>query len=678
MNMKLLKLLSIAVMLATAFAYGQSVPDTAEPILKQNLQSGRVVTFQLQQFVLQHAPRLPRPASASEWTAQKAVIRQRVLDIIFHGWPKDWVDSAPQFEDMGTLSAGKGFQIHKLRYEIVPGFYTVALLYEPQTLTGKMPAVLNTMGHFITEGHAPAFEQKFCINQALKGMIALNPEWIGTGELDVSRDSHWLISQLDLVGANGVGLFYLAMRRALDFLYNDPHVDRNRIGMTGLSGGGWQTIVLSGLDPRVKVSIPVAGYVNILGRDVRVRVGEPGDLEQNGTDFLTGADYDTLTALRAPNPTLLVYNAEDNCCFRALLVKPYVYDKIKPFFTLYRKEDVFQFHQNTNISAHNYGLDNREAAYRFFDKYFGLQDSPAELPVGQYVKSYDELHIALPADNLTTLGLARRLAGQITRPAVPTDPVQREHWLTDERARLNHVLRYSAVTMTNVWPEFNTYHNQVESISYRFELSNGLGATGVWMKEVQSKTDAPLTIVLNDGGRQAAASERWDRVPEVGDRLARGQQVLALDLIFFGDSAPDVPMTQFTQMIAAEGERPLGLETAQLITLARWAKSHWSAQTLRVEATGIRSQVIALLSAALEPRLFWQVETWDGMRSLSYLLDEPVDYGGYFGKAAAAPDLFCLDLYKDFDIDRIAMLASPTEVVQHHYLKVTSSTNVDR
>jgi len=660
--MRLMRLLLISFLLSTAFAYAQTAPDTVNPILKQPLQSKKVVTFQLQQFVLEHAPKLPHPASAAQWTAEANRIRQHVLnDVVFHGWPKDWVDSPPQFEDLGTLPAGKGFQIHKLRYEIVPGFYTVAMLYEPETLTGKMPAVLNTMGHYGDLGYAPAFEQKLCINQALRGMIALNPEWIGMGQLNVKGDSHWLLSQLDLVGANGVGLFYLAMRRGLDYLYNNPHVDRNRIGVTGLSGGGWQTITLSSLDPRVTVSIPVAGYTNILGRDVRVIAGEPGDIEQNATDLLTVADYDTLTALRAPQPTLLIHNAEDNCCFRAPLVKPYNYDAIKPFYGLYGKEDVFQFHQNTNISAHNYGLNNREAAYRFFDKYFDINASSTEIPVGQYVKSYDQLHIDLPPDNLTILGLARKLGAQITRQPVPSDPALKGKWVTTERARLEHVIRYSPVTETKAWPEYDTYHNQVESISYRFEMSNGLGATGVWMKEVSTKADAPLTIVLNDGGKQAMATQVWDRVPEVGGCLAGQQQVLAVDLVFIGDAAPDIPGMYFAQMIASEGERPLGLEVAQLIRLAHWAKTKWSPAQVRVETTGPRTQVIALAAAALQPHLFSKVETWDGMQSLSYLLDKPVLYG-------QAPDLFCLDLYKNFDIDRIAMLASPTEIVQQHYM----------
>ena len=660
--MKLVGLAMIPCLIGCASAFAQIAifPDTIKPILEQPLESKAVVTFQLQEFVLKNAARLPHPSDAKQWSAEENRIRRDILNnIVFHGWPTEWVDSPPQFEDLGTLPSGKGYQIHKLRYVIVPGFYTVALLYEPERLSGKMPAVLNTMGHWTVEGYSPTFEQEFCINQALRGMIALNPEWIGTGQLGTEANMHSYLSALDLVGANGVGLFYLAMRRGLDFLYNDPNVDRNRIGMTGLSGGGWQTIVLSSLDPRVSVSIPVAGYSAIWSRDARVAEGEPGDIEQNPTDLLTIADYDLLTALRAPQPTLLIYNAEDDCCFRAPLVRPYNYDAIRPFFKLFGKGDVFQFHQNTDISAHNYGRDNREAAYRFLDRYFDLRASSEELPVGEDVKSYEDLHIELPKDNLTILGLARNLSKELTQQAIPRGPVARAAWATADRAKLENLLRYSPVSVTEAWPESNANHNQLESISYRFELNNGLSATAVWMKEVSTESDAPLTIVLNDGGKKASADQRWDRSLEVGDRLNRQQQILAVDLVFTGDAAPDAFPWMFTQMIASEGQRPLGLEAAQLIAVAHWAKGKWQPRQVRVEATGPRSQVIALSAAALQPKLFSQLASWDGMRSLSFLLDKPVTYD-------AAPDLFCLDLYKNFDIDRLVALARPTEITERH------------
>lgn len=644
------------VLLAASLARSQSVPGDIKPILSQPLQSRHVVTFQLQQFLLQKAPKLPAATSASQWTAEAQKIRQHLLnDVIFHGWPRQWVDSPPQFQEVGSVPTGKGYRLLKLRYEIVPGFYTTALMYLPQPLKGRVPAVLDVMGHF-APGHAMAFEQKLCINQALKGMIALSPEWLDMGELRVPGNDHWLASDLNLVGMNGVGLFYLAMRRALDYLAQDPNVDPSRIAMTGLSGGGWQTIVLSSLDPRVLVSIPVAGYTTLPGRIERLP-GEPGDLEQNATDFLVGQGYGALTAMRAPRPTLLIYNAEDSCCFRAPLVKPDVFEAIRPFFALYGKENVFQFHQNTNISAHNYGLDNRQQAYAFLVKYFHLPADAKEIPVGQDIKTYDQLRAGVPENNLTILGLARKVAGELTHPAVPSGSATRVQWATRQRAELRNVVRYHAVHVSRAWAEHDTNHNQVESISYRFEFDNGLGATGVWLQEVSTRPHAPLMIVLNDGGRTAAATETWDRIPEVADRMERGDQVLVMNLLFTGDAAPSQPTQLFTEMLAATGERPLGMESAQLIGIAHWAVSQWSPSSVRVETTGIRTQMVSLVAADLQPHLFSHVVNDSGMRSLGYLLDKPVPY-------AAAPDLFCLDLYKDFDIPDLEALAGPTSVVE--------------
>jgi dienelactone hydrolase len=655
-------LLVFVILSSVTLAKAQGDPEDIVPILSQSIQSPQIVTFQLQQFVLQKAPKLPSPRSAAEWTAGAQQIRQHLLnDVIFHGWPQSWVNSQPKFEDLGRMPSGKGYQVHKMRYEIVPGLYATALLYEPEHVSGKVPAVLDVMGHYYSQGNSVDFEQKLCINQALRGMIALNPNWVGTGELNVKGNEHWFAAHLDLIGMNGVGLFYLAIRRGLDYLAEDHDVDSNRIGVTGLSGGGWQTIVLSSLDPRVLVSVPVAGFTSLPGRAERLP-GEPGDIEQNPSDFLLGQDYSTLTAMRAPRPTLLIFNAEDDCCFRGPLVKPYVYEPIKPFFNLYGKSGNLQFYQNTTISAHNYGLDDREQAYRFFIQHFHLQGEAAEIPVSSDIKSYDELRVGVPEDNLTILGLARRMAAELNRAPMPSIPAQRAEWSASQRTKLQDVVRYHAVTMSQAWLESNTYHNQVESVSYRFELNNGLGATGVWLKDFETRADAPLTIVLNDGGKAAAATQLWDRVPEVADRMERGEQVLVVDLLFTGDAAPAQPAYFITQMIAATGERPLGMEAAQLTGIVQWALAKWSPGAIRLETTGIRSQIVSLVTAALEPHLFSEVVNYDGMRSLGYLLEKPVSY-------EAAPDLFCLDLYKDFDIDQIEALANPVHIIERHNLQ---------
>lgn len=121
-------------------------------------------------------------------------------------------------------------------------------------------------------------------------------------------------------------------------------------------------------------------------------------------------------------------------------------------------------------------------------------------------------------------------------------------------------------------------------------------------------------------------------------------------------------------MLAATGERPLGMESAQLIGIATWAQAEWGPGAIRLESTGIRTQVVSLVAAALRSHLFFEVTNFGGMRSLNYLLEKPVPY-------EAAPDLFCLDLYKDFDIDTLEILASPANVTELHNVTVLPVKN---
>ena len=135
-------------------------------------------------------------------------------------------------------------------------------------------------------------------------------------------------------------------------------------------------------------------------------------------------------------------------------------------------------------------------------------------------------------------------------------------------------------------------------------------------------------------------------------------ELLALDVLFFGDASPGKPIPgAYTQLLGAIGDRPMGMEAAQLIAITRWLQSLSHARRIRVETTGIRSQVVALTACDLEPTLFAELITHGGMRSLGFILDKPVSYDD-------APDLFCLDLYKDLDVDGLVALAEPTKVTQ--------------
>ncbi len=608
----------------------QTDAGSVAAVLKAPLTTPDVVTNEIRHHLIAKVPGLPTPASAEAWTREAGRLRERMLkEIVFHGWPADWVNAPPHFEDLGLIpSHDTGYRMRRLRYEIVPGFWSTAILYEPEHLSGKVPAMLNVNGHVGPLGKSVEYKQKRCIEEARMGMLALNLEWLAFGELSNPENEHWNAAHLDLAGANGVGLFYLALRKGIDYLHDHPNTDTSRIGVTGLSGGGWQTIVLSSLDERVKLSTPVAGYSAMRARIERN--DDVGDIEQNATDMLTVADYPQLTALRAPRPTLLVFNAEDDCCFRAPLVKPDVYDAIRPVFHLYGADGAFAWHENTDPSNHNYQLDNRMAFYRFAAEQFGLKAPEREAPAD--LLSYEQTVVGLPAGNLTILGLAKRLAA--------------EH---KQGGDLREILRYRPLTMSRAWPIDNSKSKGLETVSYKLDFSDGLSATAVWLRAISAEAHAPATIVLNDAGKAGAGEA-------VSDRINRGDNVFAVDLFLNGDAAPQKPGPwNYTQMFAALGERPLAIQAAQLTALAAWTRSVSGASEVRLETSGLRTEMTALTATALSPGLFSDAVLRSAAPSLQYVYEKPVTYFD-------APEVFCLDLYKYFDVDSLRAKSAPTRV----------------
>jgi dienelactone hydrolase len=641
-------------------AAAQATRSGIDPLLKQPLQSPVLALEELRHFMLKRVPALPTLSSPEQWQKEAARLREHELSVIYHGWPREWVEAKPQFEKVAEITR-PGYRIVKLRYEIVPGFSSTALLYEPEHMTGKMPAILNVNGHG-AGGKAVEHKQKRCINQARRGILALSLEWIGMGELSNPDNEHNQIELLDLAGANGVGLFYLAMRRGLDYLYEDPRVDRARIGVTGLSGGGWQTMLLSTLDTRVGPAVPVAGFSSLI-----TAIEHPdyaGDAEQNGPDMRSVADYAQLIALRAPRPTLLIYNAMDDCCFRADVVKQGVYTDIQPFFALMGSPGNLQWYENENPGTHNYQIDSRERSYRFFDRAFQLQASEKEdADTDTEVQTAADLAVGLPANNLTIVGLARQLAQAIHHePPAHADAA----WTEKQRQQLREVVRFAPVTVTHAWPVTETHERGLESRGYRFEFSDGLSAPGVLLQSAVRPENGGTALLISDTGRASMLTE-------AANDVGRGQRVLVFDPLLFGENIPGTSddSTSLAQMLNTVGARPLGLAAAQVAAVAHWLQAdsvdgsstpgarsvnpNSSAVPLRVVTNGPRGETVAMVSAAIVPALYSSIEARHAIPSLGDLFSHPLDY-------REAQEMMCLDLYRYFDFNTLRLIAAPVNI----------------
>lgn len=632
------------------FLAGPVCADESNPLaewLRRPLLGTNVPLAEVQAFTEARVPRMPAVETARDWEKIAARLRREVLDqVVFRGEAARWRGQAVKVMWLDTLPGGPEYRIRKLRYEAAPGLWVPALLYEPRTRPGKLPVVLNVNGHD-PEGKAAAYKQIRCINEAKRGMVALNPEWLGMGQLTGAGFDHYRMNQLDLCGTPGIAVFYLALTRALDVLLALPQADPQRVAVAGLSGGGWQTIFLSALDPRVTLANPVAGYSSFL---TRARfVGDLGDSEQTPCDLATVADYTHLTALRAPRPTLLTFNAKDNCCFGSDHALAPLWEAALPIYRLYGQERRLRSHVNFEPGDHNFGLDNRQAFYGMLGDFFARAQahfSASEIPSEAELKSAGELKVELPTVNANFNTLALQLSRPLPRQAkLPTTASAARRWQQQRRKELAQLVRarYVPARAQRVAAETN---GSLTAVFWRLHVDD---AWTLPLVELSRGETVGTALLIADAGRQGAAAE--------ADRLLRqGRRVLALDPFYFGESKIPSRDFLFALLVSAVGERPLGIQASQLSAVARWAQVEYGAGPLTLTALGPRCSLMALVAAGLEERAIGRLELEGALASLKQVIEDN-------GSAEKTPELFCFGLLAAFDVKQLIALTAPRPVV---------------
>ncbi len=646
-------LLTIFAMTWTAVAAEKSKPppsDLAKLLATPTLAKD---TSHAEQRAFLHAriPPLERPDSSADWDAEANALRQQMLDkVVMKGHDPAVLTGKPGVEWFDTIETGKGYRIRKLRYEGYPGMWIPALLYEPTGLSGRVPVVLNPNGHERPAGKAVKYKQLRCINQAKRGMIALNPEWIAMGELRRAGYDHYELAYLDLCGQAGVGVFYMLLKRGLDVLLDHPHADPSRVAVTGLSGGGWQTIFFSSLDTRVTLAAPNAGYI---GQAVRYEHGSDiGDLEQCPVDQLTVADYTHLTAMLAPRPALLIYNVRDNCCFVSERARPSVYTPVVPFYELYGQRDRFGYHENRDPGDHNYELDNRQQFYRFAGKWFLPKDQRQndEIPSDDEVKTRKQLSVGVPEGNATFYTLAERAAaGLPTEPLPDRDALASiKEWSALRRAALRENLRITP-TSAKVVESRELSVGKYEGRALRIQIGQAWHVPAVDVA-LKGRTPKRVAVVVADGGRQQAESL-------VGDLLADGHRVIAVDVLFAGQCRPvGFSVWQVAMCMGNVGGRPLGVQVTQLLAIIDWVAKAYPDLPITVAGVGRTSSVAAVLAAGLaEERRPAMLVTVGLPASLKLLIEKRVKYQD-------APCLFSFGLLAEADVCEMLALALPARV----------------
>ncbi|HEU5366351.1 MAG TPA: TIM barrel protein [Hanamia sp.] len=298
---------------------------------------------------------------------RKALLRNCILKTLMLDKLPVKPDSKPIVTQIRKMD---GYTVQNIAIETLPGVYVSGSLYRPAKIKGKIPVIMNTVGHF-SGGRYRADCQYRCAMLAKMGAMAFSYDlfgWDGESLLQVTPADHRraLVESLQALNAT----------RILDFLLSLKEVDSNRVGITGASGGGSHTMAMTAIDSRIKLSVPVVMMSSYHSGGCPCESGMGIHLCGGGTNNVE------IAAMAAPRPQLIISDGKDWTQHVPEMGFPFV-DRVYGFYG--KKDNVKNVHLGNE--GHDYGFSKRKAMYEFVAEHFGLNINAVKDKEGNITES---------------------------------------------------------------------------------------------------------------------------------------------------------------------------------------------------------------------------------------------------------------------------------------------------
>ena len=301
--------------------------------------------------------------SKPEWLAKRPLLKQQFLDMAGL-WPLP--EKTPLHATVtGTLTQGD-VAIEKVHFQSKPGLYVTGNLYRPKKNDAKFPAILYVCGHTGKgrDGNKTAF-QDHGLWFASNGYVCLVVDTLQLGELPgkhhgtYNLDRFWWQSR----GYTPAGVECWNGIRGIDYLCSRPEVDADKIGVTGISGGGATTVWVAAADDRVKVAVPVSGMSD-LESYVSNRVVN-GHCDCMFVHNAYQWEWTRILALFATKP-LLFANSDNDPIF-PMDGNRRIVAKLRQCYEMLGAKDLVE--EYVSKGGHDYRPDLRVAIFSFFNKH---------------------------------------------------------------------------------------------------------------------------------------------------------------------------------------------------------------------------------------------------------------------------------------------------------------------
>ncbi len=532
----------------------------------------------------------------------------------------------------------RNYMIEKVVFESRPKLYVTGNLYIPKRADFPAPAILRVHGHW-KYAKSQDVIQATCAGLASKGYVVLAIDAIGYGERK-AQGSHSDGIWLPMVGLTLQGLLLWDNMRALDYLQSREEVDPDRIGVTGASGGGNQTMYLAALDERVKVAVPVVSAELFEDQVVSGRCYcecIPG--------MLKFANVPDILSLVAPRPLLLINGIKDRG-FTILRARK-AFSRIKAVYeALGAKEKVALFEAYT---GHDYNREMREAMYSWFNRWLkGESEEESEEPILELESdlSYtlDCFHI-FPEDTQTINGIYYEEVCRLRKQRLLRDL---NEWLREREPLKKRIVN----EVFGEFPEREPIYADiletvcleglyVEKIVFRSE-SDILIPTIIVKKEKEAIL--PVVLYITPLGKSSILARRYVR-----EFVDEGYMVVGIDYRGIGE-------TKFNEAIAAKnslviGRHILGMRVYDVIRTLDYLVNRPDVSNSNISCWAEdEACLVALFATALDERirsltLERSLATWESSDGFSY-----------------SPSIFPPNILKYADIPEVIALVAPRQV----------------
>jgi dienelactone hydrolase len=304
------------------------------------------------------------------WAAARPRLKREFLDML-------GLDPLPEKTPLKATVTGTlerhGVTIEKVHFQSKPGLYVTGNLYRPAgrerkpgESPAKHPAILYVCGHSGRgrDGNKTAF-QDHGLWFAANGYVCLVVDTLQLGEVAGKHHGTYNLQRWwwHDRGYTPAGVECWNGIRGIDYLCSRPEVDPEKIGVTGISGGGATTCWVAAADDRVKVAVPVSGM---------------SDLECYVIDKIVNGHCDcmfpvntyqweltTVLALFAPKP-LLFANSDADPIF-PMSGNRRIATRLRQCYELLGAKD--HFDEYVSKGGHDYRPDLRLAIFGFFHKH---------------------------------------------------------------------------------------------------------------------------------------------------------------------------------------------------------------------------------------------------------------------------------------------------------------------